>query len=96
VGEQHDERPNIVLSDSPDALAAARLQNHWQRLTAAHGEHTDTAVEVKTDDTESGVFGFEDGEATYGFRIEADGTHVFELEGVGYRFRDGMGAVEQK
>jgi hypothetical protein len=87
---------DVVLSDSPDALAAARLQNHWQRLATAHGAHTDTAVEVRNDDAESGAFVFEDGEVAYDFGIEADGTHVFELEGVGYRFRDGMAAVERK
>jgi len=87
---------DIVLSDSPDALAAARLQNHWQRLETVHGEHTDTAVGVKTDDTESGVFVFEGGEAAYDFRIEADDTHVFALEGTDYRFQDGMAAVERR
>lgn len=87
---------DVVLSDSPDSLAAARLQNHWKHLELARGSYEGTVVETKTGDAEAGVFEFAEGEAAYDFHIREDGTHVFELDGHAYRFQDGMAAVERQ
>lgn len=86
---------DVVLTDSPDAITAARLQTQWQRLEAIHGPHESTSTDHKTGSTESGAFVFADGTATpYDFEIRADGTHVFTLGESAYRFEDGMAAVE--
>ena len=85
-----------ALSDSPDALAAARLQNHWQRLGGTLGDYVETVVETRTGDAESGVFRFADGAVDYDFCIHEHGTHVFELDDTVYRFQDGMAGVEPR
>lgn len=85
-----------ALSDSPDTVTAARLQNHWQRLAATLGDHEGTDVRTRTGDAEAGVVRFADGTVDYDFCIHEHGTHVFELDGTAYRFQNGMAAVEPR
>ncbi|MFB6189288.1 MAG: hypothetical protein ABEI57_05345 [Halapricum sp.] len=87
---------DVTLSDSPDVVAAAKLQTHWQRLLAARGSHVETVTEVKNSSVESGRFVFEYDEVRYDFVIDADGTHHFTLGDVTYHFEDGMAAVERR
>ena len=88
---------DVVLTDSPDAIAAAELQRHWLRLETAHGPHRDTVTEYRTDDTESGQFVFGDGtHADYQFERQASGPQLFTLAGDTYVFEDGMAAVEMR
>jgi len=86
----------VALSDSPDVIAAAKLQTHWQRLLAKYGGHIETVPEVKKTSVESGRFIFEDGDIEYDFESGDDGTHVFTLESTAYRFEDGMAAIERR
>lgn len=88
---------SVVLSDSPDAIATAKLQNRWLDLEAAAGPHEDTVTECRTGAAESGRFVFADGtEVNYDFEVCADGTHLFTLGETIYRFQDGMAAVEPR
>jgi len=86
----------VALSDSPDVIAAAKLQTHWQRLLAKYGDHVETVPEVKKPSVESGRFVFEDGETEYDFEILDDDGHVFRLASTTYRFEDGMAAIERR
>jgi len=87
---------DVALSDSPDVIAAAKLQTHWQGLLAKYGDHVETVPEVKKTSVESGRFIFDDGDIEYGFEIGDDGTHVFTLGSTAYRFEDGMAATERR
>lgn len=87
---------DVALSDSPDVIAAAKLQTHWQQLLGNYGDHVETVPEVKKTSLESGRFVFDDGEVPYEFEIGDDDVHVFTLESRVYRFEDGMAAIERQ
>jgi hypothetical protein len=88
---------SVFCSDSPDVVAAARLQSHWQQLEAGYGPHERTVTEHKTDTAESGVVRFgDDTTVPFGLTMHEDGSHTFTLDGETYEFVDGMAAVERR
>lgn len=87
---------DVMLSDSPDIIATAKLQTHWQQLLENNGTHVETVPEVKKTSVESGRFVFEDDEVEYAFEMQEDGTHLFRLGTRTYRFEDGMAGVERQ
>lgn len=87
---------DAMLSDSPDTVATAKLQTHWQQLLSKCGTHVETVPEVKKSSVESGRFVFEDDDVEYAFEIQDDGSHLFTLGTTTYRFEDGMAGVERQ